>query len=66
MSEVLNMMETTKLIEMSPIYDHANYPHISQERHTELRKAFLTFDSDRSGKIKTSGKYFFLNKFGFL
>ena len=55
MSEVLDMMETTKLVQMSPIYDHANYPHITLDRHNELKMAFLNFDEEKSGKIKTAG-----------
>ena len=49
------MMETTKLVQMSPIYDHANYPHITLDRHNELKMAFLNFDEEKSGKIKTAG-----------
>ena len=58
MTEVLTLMDnvsgTTKV---DPAYDYQAFSQVaSADKFEKLRQAFILFDKDKSGRIKTSGK----------
>jgi len=38
-----------------PAYDYIAFTQVPKERFEELKKAFVIYDKDKSGKIKTTG-----------
>jgi len=56
MNEVLTLIDITKPEKISPLYDRATYPQVSDLRFEELKVAFMQYDTDKSGKIKTAGE----------
>ena len=53
MDRVANLMDRVK--SESPVYDHASYPQVQKIRFEELKNAFVQFDPERKGTIKTKG-----------
>jgi Ca2+-binding EF-hand superfamily protein len=59
MSFVCKIVVVCKLVNSSakvhPAYDHIAFSQVPKERFEELKKAFVLYDKDKSGKIKTTG-----------
>ena len=58
MSEVLSLMETVSgtATKNNLAYDYQTFSQVPLERFQKLKEAFIVFDKDKSGQIKTSGK----------
>ena len=56
MSEVLSLVENVS--GSTPAYNYSAFSQIAEEKFEKLKQAFVTFDKDQSGRIKTSGKIF--------
>ena len=58
MTEVLSLMDSVSgTTKVDPAYDYQAFSQVaSAEKFEKLKKAFILFDKDKSGRIKTSGK----------
>ena len=57
MTEVLSLMDkVSSSAKVHPAYDHIAFTQIPKERFEDLKKAFVVYDKEKKGEIKTVGK----------
>ncbi len=59
MTEVLSLMDKVSSTTKShPAYDYISFTQIPKERFEELKKAFVLYDKEKKGQIKTTGELY--------
>ena len=58
MSEVLSLMDKVSgSTKVHPAYDYISFTQIPKDRFEELKKAFVLYDREKRGEIKSTGNY---------
>ena len=58
MSEVLSLMDkVSSSTKVHPAYDYISFTQIPKDRFEELKKAFVLYDKEKRGEIKTAGEW---------